>query len=94
MLVVAAQALGDSRRQRGQAIAERDETRRAMADTLRDQAAMEERARIARELHDVVAHHVSMIAVQAETARLTTPGMPAEGQARLSRRSATPPATR
>jgi signal transduction histidine kinase len=36
-------------------------------------AALEERARIARELHDVVAHHMSLIAVQAETApyRLT-----------------------
>ncbi|WP_203920030.1 sensor histidine kinase [Rugosimonospora africana] len=31
-------------------------------------AALEERARIARELHDVVAHHMSLIAVQAETA--------------------------
>jgi signal transduction histidine kinase len=43
-----------------------------------------ERARIARELHDVVAHHISMIAVQAEAARLTTPGMPAAGAQRLS----------
>ncbi len=36
-------------------------------------AVLEERARIARELHDVVAHHMSLIAVQAETApyRLT-----------------------
>ncbi|WFE20752.1 histidine kinase [Solwaraspora sp. WMMD937] len=36
-------------------------------------AVLEERARIAREMHDVVAHHMSMIAVQAETApyRLT-----------------------
>jgi signal transduction histidine kinase len=84
VLVVAAQALGDARRQGRQAIAERDETRRAMADTLRGQAAMEERARIARELHDVVAHHVSMVAVQAETARLTTPGMPPQGQERLA----------
>jgi signal transduction histidine kinase len=81
MLVVAAEALGDSRRQRGLAIAERDETRRAMVDTLRDQAAMGERARIARDLHDVVAHHVSAIAVQAETARLTTEGLPEEGRA-------------
>ncbi len=42
-----------------------------------------ERARIARELHDVVAHHISMVSVQAETARLTTPGMPELGAHRL-----------
>jgi signal transduction histidine kinase len=84
VLIVAAQAFGDARRQRGQAIAERDATRQAMTDTLRDRAAAQERARIARELHDVVAHHVSMVAVQAETARLTTPGMPPQGQERLA----------
>jgi signal transduction histidine kinase len=82
--VVAALILGDSQRQRSQVVAERDETRRAMADTLRDRAAAQERNRIARELHDVVAHHLSMIAIQAETARLATPGMPAEGQAQLA----------
>ena len=81
MVVVAAAALGDSRRQRGEALAERDETRQAMVDTLQDQAAMGERARIARDLHDVVAHHVSAIAVQAESARLTTEGLPEEGRA-------------
>jgi signal transduction histidine kinase len=81
MVVVAALALGDSRRQRGEALAERDETRQAMVDTLQDQAAMGERARIARDLHDVVAHHVSAIAVQAESARLTTDGLPDEGRA-------------
>ena len=80
MVVVAAAALGDSRRQRGEALAERDETRQAMSDTLQDQAAMEERARIARDLHDVVAHHVSAIAVQAESARLTTEGLSEEGR--------------
>jgi signal transduction histidine kinase len=89
VLVVAAQALGDARGQRGEAIAERDVTREAMAEALRDQAALEERARIARELHDIVAHHVSGIAVQAETARLTTPGMPEEGQRRLEAIGAT-----
>ena len=59
-------------------------TQQEMAGTLLDHAARGERARIARELHDVVAHHVSMIAVQAETARLTTPGMPPAGAERLS----------
>jgi signal transduction histidine kinase len=81
MVVIAAVALGDSRRQRGEALAERDETRQAMVDTLQDQAAMGERARIARDLHDVVAHHVSAIAVQAESARLTTEGLSDEGRA-------------
>ena len=42
---------------------------------------MGERARIARDLHDVVAHHVSAIAVQAESARLTIEGLPEEGRA-------------
>jgi signal transduction histidine kinase len=61
-----------------------DATRRALASTLVEHTARGERARIARELHDVVAHHISMIAVQAETARLTTAGMPAAGAQRLS----------
>jgi signal transduction histidine kinase len=39
-------------------------------------AVLEERARIARELHDVVAHHMSLIAVQAETARYRISGVP------------------
>ena len=57
--------------------------RQAIAGTLLEHTARGERARIARELHDVVAHHISMIAVQAETARLATPGMPAAGAQRL-----------
>ena len=54
-----------------------------IASTLLEHTARGERARIARELHDVVAHHISMIAVQAETARLATPGMPDTGARRL-----------
>ncbi len=56
----------------------------AIAETLLENTARGERARISRELHDVVAHHVSMIAVQAETARLATPGMPAAGAQQLA----------
>ena len=63
---------------------EHSAAREAIAGTLLEHTARGERARIARELHDVVAHHISMIAVQAETARLTTPGMPAAGAQRLS----------
>ncbi|OIJ68010.1 sensor histidine kinase [Streptomyces mangrovisoli] len=78
----AAAAAGLSRHARLTALAH-SATERAFADTLLEHAARGERARIARELHDVVAHHISMIAVQAETARLTTAGLPAEGAARL-----------
>ncbi|MFI6479548.1 sensor histidine kinase [Nonomuraea sp. NPDC050663] len=58
-------------------------TRQVVEDSLLAHTARGERARIARELHDVVAHHISMVAVQAETARLATPGMPEAGAERL-----------
>jgi signal transduction histidine kinase len=64
--------------------AETEAAQRALAGTLLERTALGERARIARELHDVVAHHISMIAVQAETARLTTAGMPPAGAQQLS----------
>ncbi|MER7457446.1 histidine kinase [Micromonospora sp. NPDC126480] len=68
VLVVILLVLGDQIRRRRQSqaalveqaeVSERERDRRAV---------LEERARIARELHDVVAHHMSMIAVQAESA--------------------------
>jgi len=48
---------------------EHAETIRAQSARLRDQAVVAERLRIARELHDVVAHHVSVMGVQASAAR-------------------------
>ncbi len=39
---------------------------------------LEERARIARELHDVVAHHMSVITVQADTAKYRIAGLTPE----------------
>ncbi|MQY06992.1 hypothetical protein ACRB68_50890 [Actinomadura sp. RB68] len=44
------------------------------------QAVLTERARIARDLHDVVAHHVSAIAVQARSTEDALPGDPALGR--------------
>jgi signal transduction histidine kinase len=74
---------GIARRARSEAV-EHSAARQVIAGSLLEHTARGERARIARELHDVVAHHISMIAIQAESARLTTPGMPAAGAQRLS----------
>jgi signal transduction histidine kinase len=82
-LVPAAAWAGVARHSRAEARLHTAATQ-VIAGTLVEHTARGERARIARELHDVVAHHISMIAVQAETARLTTPGMPATGAQRLS----------
>ncbi|MCY1138871.1 sensor histidine kinase [Actinoplanes sp. Pm04-4] len=68
ILMVTIAALGDivARRRRTKALlaesVELTEQERAK------RAVLEERTRIAREMHDVVAHHMSMIAVRAETA--------------------------
>jgi signal transduction histidine kinase len=87
MIVLAALApaaawAGVAQRSRAEALLHTAATQ-VIAGELVEHTARGERARIARELHDVVAHHISMIAVQAETARLTTPGMPAAGAQRL-----------
>ena len=81
-LAPAAALAGIARQARSEALVH-SAARQAVAGTLLEHTARGERARIARELHDVVAHHISMIAVQAETARLATPGMPAAGAQRL-----------
>ena len=56
------------------------QTERAEAERAR-RAVLEERTRIARELHDVVAHHMSLIAVRAETAPYRLSGLPEPARA-------------
>jgi signal transduction histidine kinase len=56
------------------------QTERAEGERAR-RAVLEERTRIARELHDVVAHHLSLIAVRAETAPYRLPGLPEPARA-------------
>lgn len=52
--------------------------RRLAAEEAERRALAEERTRIARELHDVVAHSLSIITVQSSTARFRHPGFGAE----------------
>ncbi|RIQ10882.1 sensor histidine kinase [Jiangella rhizosphaerae] len=70
--VIGAWAMGDVRRTRQAYVAELVE-RAHQAERERDQrallAAAEERSRIAREMHDVVAHNLSVIVVQADGGR-------------------------
>ncbi|MGW5850253.1 sensor histidine kinase [Streptomyces sp. NPDC055254] len=65
----ALRGLGDARQRiaEQESISEAERSRRTL---------LEERARIARELHDVVAHHMSVITVQADSAPYRLPGMP------------------
>ncbi|WP_432930261.1 sensor histidine kinase [Microbispora sp. CA-135349] len=70
----------------------RNEVREARVDNLealREQAAMAERARIAREMHDIVAHSISMIAVQAETAPYTIADLGDDGRKEFAEIAAT-----
>ena len=72
-----------SRRRRAAlaAAASRAERAEASLDAAAARAAAAERVRIARELHDVVAHHVSMMAVHAEAVGALLPARPAAAAA-------------
>ncbi|MEU9955094.1 sensor histidine kinase [Streptomyces sp. NPDC050982] len=80
----------------GGALRERYEAQRRLAEqetiseAERDRRTLlEERARIARELHDVVAHHMSVITVQADTAAYRLDRLPPDVQEEFTSIAAT-----
>ncbi|GGD84119.1 hypothetical protein GCM10007269_28830 [Microbacterium murale] len=69
-----------------------DELTRQREHTAEEQARrelIEERTRIARELHDVIAHSMSVIQVQASTARYRLPDLPADAASEFDDLAAT-----
>jgi signal transduction histidine kinase len=78
MAVGIAIIVGDFVHARRRMTAELVRERQVSASERELRSVVEERARIARELHDVVAHHMSMITVQAETARFRHRDLPPE----------------
>jgi signal transduction histidine kinase len=75
LIFVTAMAAGQISRAR-RASLQAQTTRADRAEAELELRAANERMTIARELHDVVAHHVSLIAVQAEAAASLLPGQP------------------
>jgi signal transduction histidine kinase len=80
-------AVGDRNRQAQQRAAvehDRVEALERNREELARRAVVEERLRIARELHDVVAHALSVIAVQAGAGRLVVEDSPSSGREALA----------
>lgn len=82
--VVGGQGLWRGARQRAR-LQTQAETIQEQADELRRGAVLDERLRIARELHDVVAHHVSGIGVQAAAGRRVMDKDPEAAKVALAR---------
>ncbi|MFC7813500.1 MULTISPECIES: sensor histidine kinase [unclassified Streptomyces] len=80
VVVFGAVMMGDAVRAREETRTERHLAQARLISMERQQAAEAERAAIARELHDIVSHSVSMIAVQAESATYTAPGLTPEAR--------------
>ncbi|MGB3440100.1 MAG: histidine kinase [Actinophytocola sp.] len=76
--------VGDVVRARRSIAVELAEERQVSAEERELRSVVEERARIARELHDVVAHHMSVIVVQSETARYRLTGLPDDAAAEFT----------
>ncbi|WP_419994633.1 sensor histidine kinase [Streptomyces boninensis] len=72
--------LGGALRERGEAQRKLSEQKQLSDAERAQRTLLEERARIARELHDVVAHHMSVITVQADSAPYRIGGLPESAQ--------------
>jgi signal transduction histidine kinase len=80
LAVIVAWGAGELLRARRQAAVEQAAAAAQLRQLSERDAAARERASIARELHDVVAHHVSMIAVRAATAPYAITDLPDPGR--------------
>jgi signal transduction histidine kinase len=88
IMFVVAYALGTSARARRDRIAMLEERARRHAEE-RDAAATRERERIAREMHDILAHSMSLLVVQAEAGPVAVRSDPAKAAAMFDSISST-----